>query len=736
MKLWNMLSILFLLSFDLNAQFAFEQEIGVPDKHVEHVAITQSPDGNIFVIANQFENNIIEKGLIFQLNKYGNVVSSTEFSQANFEQLESIDIEDNFIYLGGCTDQANPVFQTKLDLASNAEIWSQYNNSQYTGSEIRQYSYAQFIDDDSSIFFAQTGLTNVETEEHLIVGLSDSNGNNVWSSLLFLNNESLIVQSLDFINDQLHVLAVVEENGNNSLGHFIFDENGSLIDTKKLTWMHSFSNAQIKTVSSNEVYIIANSENASLISKLNQNSVLWSKEFAINNTNGIGLNGIELASSEIILSGFCDFNFDGDPSSFILTLDENGNIMEDAVYAEVSREYGNRSLIKTIDAGNAFVMTKLNGSGFKELYIVKTNELLETACESSGAFSNLISNTSINYEPSSVMVVNGITQEPYSPNIVSNASITSKAIPILDLGQDRSACADTVILDAKQFGFTEFLWQDGAITPQYIVQESGSYSVEIRSDFDCIIQRDTVEISIDKKPEIDFTSDTLTACLSGIEISPDLLDGDLIWQDGSTDSLFLVETEGLYFASAINDCGEEMDSIFIEIESQPIDLGEDFTAEVGDTINFDFSELSSVEFFWSPASLSCIDCNVTELVIEETTEIIAEASFSTGCVVSDTLLVTIEAENEIILPSGFTPNGDGVNDDFIVQANFENEYIESVQVYNRWGKKVADFGGGEVWSGRDFEDTALPIGVYPVVTILVKADGSKKLINSSLTLVR
>lgn len=87
-----------------------------------------------------------------------------------------------------------------------------------------------------------------------------------------------------------------------------------------------------------------------------------------------------------------------------------------------------------------------------------------------------------------------------------------------------------------------------------------------------------------------------------------------------------------------------------------------------------------------------------------------------------------EAVNDIIIPEGFSPNGDGINDFFVIE-NLENYPNNHIWIFNRWGNKMFesnpylnDWDGkapiGELNTGQ-----APPNGTY--YYILDLGDGSK-----------
>lgn len=80
-----------------------------------------------------------------------------------------------------------------------------------------------------------------------------------------------------------------------------------------------------------------------------------------------------------------------------------------------------------------------------------------------------------------------------------------------------------------------------------------------------------------------------------------------------------------------------------------------------------------------------------------------------GCTDSDTMTVIVVPE--IDFPNGFTPNGDGINDVWVI----DNIYLFpncQVEVYNRWGELLfVSIGYNTPWDGR-YDGKDLPVGTY------------------------
>jgi gliding motility-associated-like protein len=78
---------------------------------------------------------------------------------------------------------------------------------------------------------------------------------------------------------------------------------------------------------------------------------------------------------------------------------------------------------------------------------------------------------------------------------------------------------------------------------------------------------------------------------------------------------------------------------------------------------------------------------------------------------SDTVFVNVLPEVQI--SSGFTPNGDGTNDTWVID-NMELFPNNVVSIFNRWGTVVyqtAAYRSDNAWDGT-YEGNPVPVGTY------------------------
>jgi len=103
---------------------------------------------------------------------------------------------------------------------------------------------------------------------------------------------------------------------------------------------------------------------------------------------------------------------------------------------------------------------------------------------------------------------------------------------------------------------------------------------------------------------------------------------------------------------------------------------------------------------------------------------------------ADTSIVTIKIKRKVIIPTAFTPDGDG-NNDFWEILYLDELYPQNrVFVYNRWGNLIFESKEGKYndapWKGK-LKGEDLPVGSYFYV---IKTGGSEEDFTGSVTVVR
>lgn len=168
-----------------------------------------------------------------------------------------------------------------------------------------------------------------------------------------------------------------------------------------------------------------------------------------------------------------------------------------------------------------------------------------------------------------------------------------------------------------------------------------------------------------------------------------------------------------YVLIASNGVCSSTDTIVVNSLPPPVvDAGPDIEILSGSTVTIGGSPTGPAGsvYSWSPGA-GLGDPTQPNPVAgpSSTTNYIVTVTDPNGCTGSDTML--IEVVPSIDFPNGFTPNGDGTNDVWVID-NIQLFPNCRVEVYNRWGEMLFASDGYTIpWDGR-YQGKDLPVGTY------------------------
>lgn len=119
------------------------------------------------------------------------------------------------------------------------------------------------------------------------------------------------------------------------------------------------------------------------------------------------------------------------------------------------------------------------------------------------------------------------------------------------------------------------------------------------------------------------------------------------------------------------------------------------------------SASGALDYFWTPAGnlSSGYGANPVATPLKNT-DYMATGTNEFGCQDTATARIVIDYTNPNLIPSAFSPNGDGLNDVFRIE-NLKFEKLMAFQVYNRLGQLVFEtLDPNEGWDGRVNEQPA------------------------------
>ncbi|MGZ4082705.1 MAG: T9SS type B sorting domain-containing protein, partial [Bacteroidia bacterium] len=105
------------------------------------------------------------------------------------------------------------------------------------------------------------------------------------------------------------------------------------------------------------------------------------------------------------------------------------------------------------------------------------------------------------------------------------------------------------------------------------------------------------------------------------------------------------------------------------------------------------------------------------------------------CAARDTAIVVVDAAVSILIPNIYSPNGDGINDEFFVTCvGIKDLHCD---IFNRWGQLIYQmFAVDDKWDGVMINGNDATDGTYFYILDATGYDGKKYKAHGSLTLVR
>jgi gliding motility-associated-like protein len=271
----------------------------------------------------------------------------------------------------------------------------------------------------------------------------------------------------------------------------------------------------------------------------------------------------------------------------------------------------------------------------------------------------------------------------------------------LDRLKDRNLCSkDGFLLNAELPGAIGYRWQDGSLDPEYYINRSGVYWVDI--DLGACSFRDSVRVQYyDSLPPL--LPPLINLC-PGQTYTLDVssMTGPYRWQDGSSLPTFQVNTPGIYSVEyRWNGCIAHSTTV-VNYYPKPV-----FQVLQADS-TFCYGQSQVLEVTGKNMAFRWQDGNTGhQYTIEQPGEYWVEGrDLATGCTERKTFLIEIvECQADLNIPNIITPNGDDTNQYFVIKGITDHWNLE---IFNRWGEQVYQAQGyANNWEARE-----QPVGLY------------------------
>ncbi|RFZ91848.1 hypothetical protein D0C36_10385 [Mucilaginibacter conchicola] len=174
-----------------------------------------------------------------------------------------------------------------------------------------------------------------------------------------------------------------------------------------------------------------------------------------------------------------------------------------------------------------------------------------------------------------------------------------------------------------------------------------------------------------------------------------------------------------------NACGfPSQGSQSVHINSVPVvNAGNAAVIEIGEKTTLNGSVSPNTTYVWSPAN-GLSNPGILNPVASpiETTVYTLTATNAAGCSTPATVKITVN--NELKIPNSITPNGDGVNDTWVIK-NLESHPKANVRIFTRSGIQVYSARGASKSWDATYNGKKLPAAVYYYVITLDDNNATK-----------
>lgn len=305
----------------------------------------------------------------------------------------------------------------------------------------------------------------------------------------------------------------------------------------------------------------------------------------------------------------------------------------------------------------------------------------------------------------SVIITNGACVKDTSVTVTVNPS------PDANITGNSQLCkGDSSMLTATGGG--TYTWNTNQTTDSITITPSSTfvYTVVVSNSFGCktdAIFQVSVALPIDSitGPSILCLGDSITLSAIG--------GGYYQWSTGATTSSIEISStrDTIYYVSNIcHDTARK--NIFVDDNTLRLYACCDTTITLpGIPVVLDAS--GAIKYYWIPSTgVSCDSCPQPTVTPTATTTYTVIGSDSAGCRFAKTITIDVQGCLALAVPNVFTPNRDGVNDEFVIEAQHLSDY--SIVIYDRWGKEMYHSDNPHTyWNGKNQSDNnPVSDGVY------------------------
>lgn len=190
-------------------------------------------------------------------------------------------------------------------------------------------------------------------------------------------------------------------------------------------------------------------------------------------------------------------------------------------------------------------------------------------------------------------------------------------------------------------------------------------------------------------------------------------------------------------------CEKDTQIILNPLPVLNLELGPDVTINSGETFPINLTaDFNIANITWdNQQSLVCDKpCLKPVAGPSKTTTYTAIATDDQGCKANDAITIHVVEKSHLFVPNTFSPDGDGINDNWVINADNTVKQIKSLNIYDRWGESVlaeTNFPPNDInygWNGK-FRDRKMDSGVFVYYFEAEFENGTSKIFKGDITLI-
>ena len=364
--------------------------------------------------------------------------------------------------------------------------------------------------------------------------------------------------------------------------------------------------------------------------------------------------------------------------------------------------------------------------------------------------------TSVNVTPGSTTSYSliSVSDANCPGNVSGAATITVNPLPLPLITGDLSICdGETTTLSATP-GYVSYAWSNTSSATSITTGTGGPYTVIVIDNNGCEGTSPAANLVVNMVPVVSFVADTVITCeeQKGVFTNTSTYDpgSSFAWTFGdggsstATNPSHLYANQGLYPISLTittpAGCVSSANGS-IEIVYFPLPVADFVTSpEINGIFNgkVEFVDRSdfAVSWRWDFGDGFYATTQNAEHYFNEVGDFNVRLTITNlaGCEDTHSEVITIIP---YFVPNAFTPNGDGVNDNFFFSGYDLDVASYEMKIFDRWGHLM--FLGEnslDVWKGDGPDGKDAPQGTYAYRIIVKTMGGKEHVFNGAVNLIR